>query len=101
MNDQPKLALTRETIQSGEIHDLIKNHDSAFELLSDAERAASLNAMFEDGPIHEDVWLFAYGSLIWNPTIDFAERRCVTVRGYHRKFCLEVLLGRGSRENRG
>jgi hypothetical protein len=64
MNDQPKLALTRETILSGEIHDLIKNHDSAFELLSDAERAASLNAMFEDGPIHEDVWLFAYGSLI-------------------------------------
>ena len=33
-------------------------------------------------------WLFAYGSLIWNPATAFVERRIATVRGWHRRFCL-------------
>lgn len=101
MVNHPEISLTRETILSGELYDLIKDHDVPFELLSDEDRVASLEAMFEEGPITEDVWLFAYGSLIWNPAIDFAEQRCVTVPGYHRKFCLEVHLARGSPEAPG
>jgi glutathione-specific gamma-glutamylcyclotransferase len=101
MTSHPHMPLNRETILSGEIHDLIKDHDAPFEFLSDEERSASLQSMFEAGPIRDDVWLFAYGSLIWNPTIEFAEQRCVTVRGYHRKFCLEVHLARGSRRAPG
>lgn len=101
MNTYPKTPLTRETILSGEIHDLIKDHDVPFEVLSDEDRAKSLDSMFEPGPIRDDIWLFAYGSLIWNPAFHFAERRCVTVGGYHRKFCLEVRLGRGSPEAPG
>src|SRR5207248_5264242 len=34
------------------------------------------------------VWLFAYGSLMWNPEMPFAERRPALLRGYHRSFCL-------------
>ncbi|MDA1308165.1 MAG: gamma-glutamylcyclotransferase [Proteobacteria bacterium] len=101
MNDQPPIALTREAILSGKIHDMIKHHAAAFEMRTEAERIATLDAMFDGEPIREDVWLFAYGSLIWNPAIHFAEQRCVTVRGYHRKFCLEVHLGRGSPEAPG
>jgi glutathione-specific gamma-glutamylcyclotransferase len=98
MNTQPKMPLTRETILSGEIQDLIKGQDVPFEFLSDEDRDASLESMIGPGPIGQDIWLFAYGSLIWNPAIDFVEQRCVTVRGYHRKFCLEVHLARGSPE---
>ena len=101
MNDQPPIALTREAILSGKIHNMIKRHASPFEMRTEAERTASLDAMFVGEPIREDVWLFAYGSLIWNPAIYFTEQRCVTVRGYHRKFCLEVQLGRGSLEAPG
>jgi cation transport protein ChaC len=101
MNDQPPIALTREAILSGKIHNMIKRHASPFEMRTEAERTASLDAMFVGEQIREDVWLFAYGSLIWNPAIYFTEQRCVTVRGYHRKFCLEVHLGRGSPEAPG
>jgi cation transport protein ChaC len=34
------------------------------------------------------VWVFAYGSLIWNPPFAFAERRIGRVRGWHRSFCM-------------
>lgn len=35
-----------------------------------------------------EVWIFAYGSLIWKPACDFVEMRTGTVRGWHRAFCL-------------
>jgi cation transport protein ChaC len=49
-------------------------------------------------PEGADVWVFAYGSLIWNPTFAFAERRIAHIRGYHRRFCLRADMGRGTLE---
>ncbi len=43
-------------------------------------------------------WVFAYGSLIWNPAIHYVERRFARVHGWHRSFCLSTLAGRGSPE---
>lgn len=36
----------------------------------------------------EDFWVFAIGSLIWNPRMPFVERRPALVRGWRRAFCL-------------
>jgi cation transport protein ChaC len=36
----------------------------------------------------EGFWVFAYGSLIWNPAFDFVEKRVALARGWHRSFCL-------------
>lgn len=36
----------------------------------------------------ESVWVFAYGSLIWNPCFDFIERQAALANGWHRSFCL-------------
>jgi cation transport protein ChaC len=47
------------------------------------------------------VWLFAYGSLMWNPEIAFAERRPALLRGWHRSFCLYSPEYRGTRERPG
>jgi glutathione-specific gamma-glutamylcyclotransferase len=47
------------------------------------------------------VWLFGYGSLMWNPAIDFAESRAGAVHGWHRRFCLWLHGGRGSPDNPG
>src|SRR5690349_5858069 len=33
---------------------------------------------------HEDLWVFGYGSLIWRPDFEFAERRPAKVHGWHR-----------------
>ena len=43
-----------------------------------------------------DVWLFAYGSLIWNPQLRHGAQRVATLSGWHRRFCQKLLAGRGS-----
>ena len=47
------------------------------------------------------VWIFAYGSLMWNPEMPFAERRPALLRGYHRSFCLYSRDYRGTPESPG
>jgi cation transport protein ChaC len=49
----------------------------------------------------EPLWLFAYGSLMWNPEMPFAERRSALLRGYHRSFCLYSRDYRGTPERPG
>ena len=49
----------------------------------------------------EPVWLFAYGSLMWNPEFEFAEARPALLRGYHRRFCLYSRDYRGTPERPG
>jgi glutathione-specific gamma-glutamylcyclotransferase len=49
----------------------------------------------------QNVWLFAYGSLMWNPALHFDTRRVATLHGWHRAFCLRMEIGRGSPETPG
>ena len=49
----------------------------------------------------DDLWVFAYGSLIWHPGFAWRERRLATVRGYHRSLCLWSRDHRGSPDNPG
>lgn len=46
----------------------------------------------------EELWVFAYGSLIWNPEFEFLESRKATANGWHRSFCLKLTRWRGTRE---
>lgn len=47
------------------------------------------------------VWIFAYGSLMWNPEVVCAETRPALLYGYHRGFCLYSYDYRGTRERPG
>lgn len=49
----------------------------------------------------EDLWVFGYGSLIWNPGFEFAETRIATVHGWHRAFEMHSRINRGSPERPG
>ena len=49
----------------------------------------------------QELWVFGYGSLVWNPGIDVAERRKATVTGYRRSFCMWSIHHRGSEEDPG
>jgi cation transport protein ChaC len=49
----------------------------------------------------ETLWVFGYGSLIWNPGFAVAERRLGRVRGWHRSFCMESVHYRGTPERPG
>lgn len=48
------------------------------------------------------IWVFAYGSLIWKPACEFVEIRTGLLRGWHRAFCLGWNTWfRGSKSNPG
>lgn len=95
-DEEPHVPLTRDAIRTGTIREMIRERDPELHVLSDEELHASRHGMFGGTAPTEDVWLFGYGSLIWNPTIHFAEKRSGTVYGLHRRFCLKTKLGRGS-----
>jgi cation transport protein ChaC len=73
----------------------------AHRVLSDQELDASVDALLAEIPPDADPWVFGYGSLVWNPIMNFAERRLGTLRGYHRRFCLWSHIGRGTKEQPG
>lgn len=64
------------------------------------EREADRRRWLE-GRWERDLWIFAYGSLMWDPSIEFDEVRKARCAGYQRSFCLWDDAGRGSREEPG
>ncbi len=48
-----------------------------------------------------DLWVFGYGSLMWNPGFAHAEARPARLYGYHRAFCLYSEHYRGTEARPG
>lgn len=42
------------------------------------------------------LWVFGYGSLIWDPGFPVAERRIARLTGWHRSFCMRSIHHRGT-----
>lgn len=97
----PPIPLTREAILGDSLRALVQAADPQARLLSLEEQRVSLRAALDGCPQRGDIWLFAYGSLIWNPLIHYVEKRVGTVHGYHRCFCLWTHMGRGTRAKPG
>jgi glutathione-specific gamma-glutamylcyclotransferase len=72
-----------------------------YKLLTDEQREASRQRFLAAIPPGADAWVFGYGSLMWNPAIHVAQMRPGVVHGYHRQFCLNMMMGRGTPENPG
>ena len=93
--------LTRADLESDRLRKLFCQANPGVRVLTDAELEASIQALLDAHPPREDVWLFGYGSLIWNPIIHFEERHVAKLHGYHRRFCLWSHVGRGSLKKPG
>jgi glutathione-specific gamma-glutamylcyclotransferase len=62
----------------------------------------SARLSFLEGRLDRDLWIFAYGSLMWDPAFHFAEVRRGRVSGYERRFILKDTFGaRGTPEAPG
>jgi cation transport protein ChaC len=96
------MALKREDILNGLIEERVKEAERLGLTrrvppeLREASKREILNQI-GDG----EVWLFGYGSLMWNPCIHFIDRQPAILQGYHRSFCLRTPTGRGTPEQPG
>lgn len=54
----------------------------------DSYYAATLAAINDAMPADGQLWVFAFGSILWKRRFEVAEERPARIRGWHRKFCL-------------
>lgn len=66
--------------------------------LSDEEIEASRLAVLCNHRDGDDLWIYSYGSLMWDPGFHFDEVRLADAEGYQRRFTLKVQIGRGSHD---
>ena len=66
-----------------------------------AERLAIKDRLLAQRDPGEDVWVYGYGSLIWNPAFHFVERCVAKLHGFHRRFVFWSTSGRGSPDRPG
>ena len=94
--------LTRESILDGSLRAYAQSvlgvHAPS---MSDEERTHQIERALAQAPDPDAIWVFGYGSLMWNPAFHFAERRKARIHGYHRQFCLWARAGRGSPQRPG
>jgi cation transport protein ChaC len=61
-----------------------------------AQIEQSMRDTIDSRPDTNDLWVFPYGSLIWNSVCQFKTQRKATLGGWHRSFCLRTIAGRSS-----
>lgn len=94
------MILTREALQSGAY--LRSFSDLPGQPRWSRERIlASMEQALSRRPPDQPVWLFAYGSLIWNPLFRCVEHQRATLQGWQRRFCMRLHAGRGSQQQPG
>ena len=94
--------LEREFILDGGVERLIEGSRAfAHKLVPIEEREIMRRRVLGEIGKGHDIWIFGYGSLIWNPILRFAEERTARIYGYHRAFCLWTQLGRGTLDRPG
>jgi len=74
---------------TGEEADSIRTMNS--EELSDSVKQILKGINMDKG-----IWVFGYGSLMWNPDFKLTEKRTGILKGYHRSLCLKSYVYRGT-----
>jgi cation transport protein ChaC len=98
------LKITREALLDGSLKQRQLQYAAAnpdLKMRSEAEMATLLEAVLAGHDPAQDLHVFGYGSLIWNPAFHFVDKTPALLRGYHRRFCMRMYQGRGTREAPG
>ncbi|MEM8810593.1 MAG: gamma-glutamylcyclotransferase [Cyanobacteria bacterium P01_G01_bin.38] len=101
------MALTRATLTTGHLQRIVQQvPELEAYILSKTELEFSIQQTLQQRPTtrrptHPGVWIFAYGSLIWNPILQYGARRTGKIYGWHRRFCMWTPAGRGTPDRPG
>ncbi len=99
------MPITRQDLESDRLRTSLCSTPVAASLLPEDALEQSLSDALARRPAADgldgDVWLFGYGSLIWNPMVVHTDRQRATVHGYHRGFYLYSRINRGTWEHPG
>ena len=89
--------ISRDRILGGEVEQRLQEAERKGLLtrLPEEDRIAARDDALKAMP-DDNIWVFGYGSLIWNPAFHFVEQRKGRIHGWRRSFCLETPMGRGS-----
>ena len=88
--------ITRESLLQDDVREWESRYGGALDVLSPQQLQTHQDVTMASAPDPDNIWVFAYGSLLWNPAINFVEQQVGTVYGYHRSFCLHTVISRGS-----
>jgi cation transport protein ChaC len=90
------LKLTAELVRRVHRHVVDSGPEDGISYFAEAEFDRIVRELLAEHPVGKDVWLFAYGSLIWKPEVDHIEERPGVARGWQRSFCIRVNRWRGT-----
>jgi cation transport protein ChaC len=93
--------IDRKHLETDAVRNAMRAAGHGAMLMPDEALDASLSATMARHPPDAPVWIFGYGSLIWNPLLRFAERRVAQAFGVHRGFYLWSQVNRGTPETPG
>ncbi len=98
------MSLTREQIKNGLFDQMRHEAGPQYwaERRTPEEFLESRMDILRRRPADADgIWVFGYGSLMWNPALNLSDMRPARIRGYHRAYCLQSAFGRGTPEKPG
>ena len=100
MNKRSKSTpITRKTLKNWSVAKLARERDgSEATVVDEHQLLQSRREIVPDDADCSDLWVFGYGSLIFNPIIAHDQHLIARIHGYHRRFCLWTKIGRGSPE---
>ena len=94
------MTIDRQKLFDG-THDREAQENGIVRVLTREERDASRYGLLERLEPGADLWVFGYGSLLWNTEFHYVESRLGVVHGYRRSFCMWSPYSRGTPKEPG
>lgn len=93
--DESGLRVTPEVLARFDASAQAMGHTAQWRM-PDAQREASRRELLGPPGACGDLWVFGYGSLMWDPGFHFDEVRMAELPGFQRRFSYSISMGRGT-----
>ncbi|MDC1310911.1 gamma-glutamylcyclotransferase [Burkholderiales bacterium] len=96
-----KTKIKRDMLEQDTVRQAVERSGHRSIMMSEADLLRSLDSILQKKSENRSIWIFGYGSLIWNPMLNFVTKQPARIHGYHRGFYCWSRINRGSPESPG